>query len=123
MIAAVPVGEVKSWSYKETASDIDVTAMGATGKAYLGGLPDGTLDIECTWDPADAGQEDIQDGLAAGTGVVVNLYPDGDSTTIGNDFWTGTITITSFETSGGVDAAVDAKFSGRGFLALDQVEA
>ncbi|RLC36257.1 hypothetical protein DRH27_05495 [Candidatus Falkowbacteria bacterium] len=121
-IEAVAVGEIKSWSYKENTSDIDVTAMGATGKAFLGGLPDGTFDIECNWDPADAGQEDILDGLSAGTSITVNLYPSG-TTTAGADYYTGSITITTSEVSGGVDDAVNSKFSGRGFLVLGTVAA
>jgi len=121
-IVAVPVGEIISWSYKENTSDIDVTAMGATGKAYLGGLPDGTFDCEANWDPDDAGQEDILDALSAGTGVVVNVYPDGTFVAT-SDVLTGTITITSYEVTGGVDSAVNAKFSGRGFLVQGTVSA
>ena len=119
-IDSVAVAHIKSWSYSESVDEVDVTAMGDTAKSYQAGLRDGTLDIECMWDAADAGQEDILDGLEAGTGITVNIYPTG-ATTNGEPFYTGTITITSNEVSAGVDDMVTAKFSGRGFLTLGTV--
>ena len=121
-IVAVGVGELKSWSYKENTGDVDVTAMAASGKAYVAGLPDGTFECECNWDPADAGQEDILDGLAAGTAIVVNIYPSG-ATGTGSDYYTGNITITSNEVTTDVDSAITTKFAGRGFLVLGTVPA
>jgi len=119
-IATVAVGHLTSWSYSESVDEVDVTAMGDTAKAYQGGLRDGSLDIECFWDAADAGQEDILDGLAAGTEITVNIYPSG-VTTSGESYYTGSITITSNEVSSGVGDMVTAKFSGRGFLTLGTV--
>ena len=119
-IVSVAVGHIKSWSYSETVDETEVTAMGDTAKAYQGGLRDGTVDIECFWDASDAGQEDILDGLAAGTTVVVNIYPSGVTTT-GAEYYTGSILINSNEVTSGVDEMVNAKFSGRGFLALGTV--
>ena len=121
-ILAIGVGELKSWSYKENTGDVDVTAMAASGKAYVAGLPDGTFECECNWDPADAGQEDILDGLAAGTSITVNIYPSGG--VVQDDwFYSGAITITSNEVTTDVDSAITTKFAGRGFLVLGTVPA
>ena len=119
-IVAVGVGELTEWSIKENTTEADVTAMGATTKEYVAGLRDATVDIKCNWDPADAGQEDVRDGLAAGTGIVVNIYPSGGTTT-GDDYYTGTITITSSEVSAGVDGAITCSFAGRGGMTLGVV--
>jgi len=119
-IVAVAVGHVKSWSYSETVDETEVTAMGDTAKAYLGGLRDGTVEIECLFDQADAGQEDILDGLAAGTTIVVNIYTEGTKVT-GDVFYTGSILINSNEVSSSVDGMIVAKFGGRGFLTLGLV--
>lgn len=119
-ISTVAVAHLKSWSYSETVEETDTTAMGDTAKSYKAGLRDGTLDIEAMWDAGDAGQEDILDGLAAGTEIVVSIYPSG-LTTAGSDYYTGNITITKNEVNGDVDNMVMAKFSGRGFLTLGTV--
>lgn len=120
-IVAVAVGQVSSWTYGSTADEVDVTAMGDTAKSYLGGLLDGTFDIECFWDGGDAGQEDILDGLAAGTSIAVNLYPGGNTVALYK--YSGDIVITSQEVSSAVDDAVKAKFSGRGQLVLSVISA
>lgn len=119
-IVSVGVGELTEWSIKSSTPEVDVTAMGASTKTYVAGLQDATVDLKCNWDPSDAGQEDIRDGLAAGTGITVNIYPSG-STTTGADYYTGTITITSSEVSATVDGAITCSFSGRGGMTLGQV--
>jgi hypothetical protein len=121
-ISSVAVAHVTAWSYSEAVEEVDVTAMGDSAKSYQGGLRDGTVNIECFWDAADAGQEDITDGLAAGTAITVNLYTDG-TTDAGSPYYTGSITITSQEISSGVDSMITAKFTGRGFLAYGTVSA
>lgn len=119
-ISSVDVGYVKSWSYSESVDEVDVTAMGDTAKSFQAGLRDGTFECECFWDQADAGQEDIRDGLAAGTAITVNIYPTGVTTT-GAPRYTGSITIKSSEVTSDVNDMVNAKFSGRGFLSLGVV--
>lgn len=120
-IVAVAVGHVTAWSYSETAEESETTAMGDTAKSYQAGLRDGTVSIECYWDASDAGQEDILDALAAGTGVVVNLYPEGGTPANPDPYYTGTVTILTNEVSSSVDSMITAKFTGRGFMALGTV--
>ena len=119
-IAAVAVGHGTAWSYSEVAEEVEVTAMGDTAKSYQAGLRDGTVTIECYWDQADAGQEDILDGLAAGTGITVNLYTEGTTST-GDVYYTGSVTITQQEVTSNVDSMITVKFTGRGFLTLGTV--
>jgi hypothetical protein len=116
-IASVAVGHVTAWSYSESVDETETTAMGDTAKSYQGGLRDGTVTIECYWDKADGGQEDILDGLAAGTAVTVNLYTEGTTTT-GSVYYTGSVVVTQQEVASSVDSMITVKFTGRGFLTL-----
>ena len=115
-ISAVEVGHVTAWSYSETLEEVEITEMGDTAKSYQAGLRDGTVTIECYWDASDGGQEDILDGLAAGTAITVNLYPQGGTPTSGDPKLSGSVTITGNEISSGVDSMITVKFTGRGFL-------
>ena len=105
-----------AWSYSETLEEVEITEMGDTAKSYQAGLRDGTVTIECYWDASDGGQEDILDGLAAGTAITVNLYPQGGTPTSGDPQLSGSVTITGNEISSGVDSMITVKFTGRGFL-------
>ena len=115
-IAAVAAGHVTSWSYNETAEEVEITEMGDTAKSYQAGLRDGTFSFEGYWDASDAGLEDFDDAFAAGTAVAVTIYPTG-ATTGGVPTISGNITVNSKEISSGVDQMITVKFSGRGFMA------
>ena len=119
-IDTVGVGELTEWSISTTTPEVNVTAMGASTAAYVAGLEDASVSISCNWDPSDAGQEDIRDGLAAGTAITVNIYPSG-STTSGADYYTGSVTITTSEVSATVDGAITCSFGGRGGMTLGTV--
>jgi len=115
-IASVAAGHITAWSYNETAEEVEITEMGDTAKSYQAGLRDGTFTLEAYWDSADAGLEDFDDAFAAGTGVVVTVYPNG-LTTAGAPTITGTLTINNKEISSGVDQMITLKFTSRGFMA------
>jgi hypothetical protein len=115
-IATVAAGHVTSWSYSETAEEVEITEMGDTAKSYQAGLRDGTFNFEGYWDPADAGLEDFDDAFAAGTAVTVTVYPTG-VTTAGAPTISGSLTVNNKEINSGVDQMITVKFSGRGFMA------
>lgn len=120
-IGAVAVGHVMSWELENTVEPVDTTAMGDTAKSYIGGLTDGTFSCTVQWDASDVGQEDIDDGITAGTAVVVNLYPSG-STSAGADYYTGSVLITSNKVSGSQgDGLVERSVSGNGAMVLGTV--
>lgn len=48
--AAVLTPFIESYSLKLTTDKTDVTAMGDTGKVYVAGLPDGTMDFSGFYD-------------------------------------------------------------------------
>jgi len=119
-IATVSVGEITAWTIDETVDAVETTAMGQSSKTYAGGLKDASGSISCWWDPDDAGQEDILDGLAAGTGITVNLYPSGVETQ-GAYYYTGSVIVNGNSVASGVDSVITASFTFRGALTLGTV--
>jgi len=120
-IVTVGVAHLTSYEFETTVDAVETTAMGDVAKSYVGGLTDGTFSCVCQWDASDAGQEDIRDGLAAGTTITVNVYPTG-VTTAGAKYYTGSILITSSKVSASMgDGLVESSFSGNGQLALGTV--
>ena len=105
------VAEVVDWSYSETIDLLEDTAMGDTGKTWKSGLKDGSGTINCMWDETDTTG---QGTMTTGTDVTLHLMPEGDTT--GDTEYTGTVTIESFNVSGGKDSIVSASFTFKGVL-------
>ena len=111
-IDTVDAGHLTNWTITSTVDPVETTEMTDTAKSYTGGLEDGTISCTCWWDASDAGQEDILDGLAAGSTITVNIFPSG-STSSGADYYTGDILILSSGVKGDMGAGlVTAEFSG-----------
>jgi hypothetical protein len=114
-IGGVAVGYCTSWTYDESADEIEVTAMGDSSKVYIGGLTEGSGSVDCRYDGADAGQEDVLDALAAGTEVVLALYT-------GAKYFTGNTVVTSISVGASYDDSVSLSFGYRGALTASDTE-
>lgn len=89
-IEGVPVARVKEITIDVEYPPIDATELDSTAITRVSGLPDGTVDLLANWDSSDAGQEDINDALAAGTELTVSYYPTG-ATTAGEPVFEGEV--------------------------------
>lgn len=101
---AEPLPFIAKWKVDAQTDKIDVTAMGDTGKVYVGGLPDQSGDFSGFWD--DATQQTYTaavDGLAR----KFYLYPNIAVTTT---YWFGTI-LPDFSASSDVGGAIELSAS------------
>lgn len=98
------VGNVQSFNLGgASSSEIDITTLSDTAKTYRSGLQDfGSCQLECLWDPADAGQAEMVVAKAAGATRKVVITLPGAQTATFNAF------VKSIDQSGGVDAVVTA---------------
>jgi hypothetical protein len=111
---AEPITFVKDWSINFATDAIDVTALGDTGKVYVGGLPDAAGDYSGFFDT-----ETDQFYSAAVDGVARKfyLYPVATVTT---KYWFGTA-IFDFSVQGGVDGAAEVSGSWSAASAIAKV--
>lgn len=114
------VASVSSWSYDRSTDTVEATALGDTSKSYKPGLQDGSGSLECFWDETDTtGQQALEDAMASGSNVTLNIYPEGAAT--GAVYYTGSVAIESLSMTGGTSDLVGASFSFRGFLSRSTV--
>ncbi len=93
--------------------------MGDTAKSYLGGLRDGSGQLDAYWYQTDVGHDDLLSNFAAGTTVTLNLYPEGNTTS--KAVYSGDVVIKQVSISGSKDDIITISFQFRGFLAKDTV--
>ena len=101
------MGEVRNWSYEETAEQIDASAIGDCTKKFIAGAQQTTGTVQTFWDPADAAQLDF----VVGGVLQIEFYPAGDGS--GATFYktpTGGATILSVSRTGSVDNVVENNF-------------
>lgn len=72
----VAIAQLKSWSFNETAEEINVTAFNEGGKDFLAGEIDRSGDFSFWIDPGSA----QHDSIVAGAEVELQLYPTGTGT-------------------------------------------
>jgi hypothetical protein len=101
---AEPITYLKDWSINFATDAIDVTALGDTGKVYVGGLPDASGDYSGFFD--DSGDQ-FYTAAVDGVARKFYLYP---STSTLTKYWFGTA-IFDFNVQGGVDGAVEVSGS------------
>jgi len=118
---ASDLASVTAFSYEETVDETETTAMGDTAKSFLGGLPDGSGQIDCWWDESDAGHDALIAGLQAGSVVAVVLYPQGDTAATAQ--YAGNVTVKSMSISSSKDDIITLSFQYRGFLVKSEVSA
>lgn len=108
------VAAVTSFSYEESVDETETTAMGDTAKEFLGGLKDGSGQVDCNWQATDAGHTALLDALDAGGTVDLNLYPEGNTT--GKAEYSGSVIVKNMSLSSSKDDLVSIGFQFRGFL-------
>ncbi|KZL21121.1 hypothetical protein PsAD2_00405 [Pseudovibrio axinellae] len=112
------VGKVQSFNLSIEAPVSDATAMGEEWETHLAGAPkrwSGSINAKRVTD--DAGQEE----LSAGASVMLHLYDNGEIS--GENYYSGTATITSISHAQGRTDTVDLtfEFTGNGELAQEEV--
>ena len=107
------LGELKSFSFSETAGTIETSNLTSTAKTYAVGQTSFSGSAEAYWDNDDAGQNALSNGAT----VELHFYPEGATT--GDKFRTGTCLISEVSTSLSTEGMVEASFSftGSGVLA------
>ena len=89
-------------SFPHTQDTAEVSALGNTAKAFLVGLSAGTFDVEGPFDPTT----DAQLAALVGLDTPVNFEYGPVGSTTGSPKYTGTIILTSYETTAVVNDAV-----------------
>lgn len=98
------VGEVRNWSFEETADRQDTSAIGTCTKKFTSGAKQTTGTIAVWWDPTDTRQGDFKVGDA----IALELYPGG--TGAGSKYYKGIANVDSVSRSGGTEGAVESSF-------------
>ena len=113
---AIPAAcaSVTAFSYEETVDETETTAMGDSAKSFLGGLTDGSGQIDCWWDESNTGHDNLIGALQDGSTVTVVLYPQG--TAADNAKYQGDVVVKSMSVSSSKDDIITISFQFRGFL-------
>lgn len=111
-IGAAVMGQLMSWDYSESDTQVDITAFDSARREYTNlGLVDGDVNIEAQFDLADAGQDAVRAALG-GAAVAIVIYPAGNTTTLPT--LTGTILVGSYSvTAGGLEDVINVSISGK----------
>jgi predicted secreted protein len=109
------VAEVKSWSLEITSDTVDASIIGTSWRKNQATIKSWSGSIEAFWDETDT---QGQGGMAVGSTVTLNLYPEGNTT--GDKYFTGDAIITSKSISGAFDGIVEASFSFTGTGAVTE---
>lgn len=106
--ATTTVDEVRSWSYEESAEQIDASKIGDCTKKFEAGAQQTTGTIETWWEPSATGNQTI---FIVGDKVFLELYAGG--ATSGSTYYktpAAGATITSVSRTGSVDGLVENNF-------------
>lgn len=112
-VGANAVAEIRSYSLEESADTLETTSMGDTARTYLPSLSTFSGSVDVYWDETDTTG---QGALTIGAEVVLNVYPEGD--TSGDTYYTGSAIVTGITRSGSFDGMVEASISVQGTGAL-----
>lgn len=107
------VAEVVDFEIQETADTVDDSAMGDTARSHLVGLVAWTATVTCHWDETDASG---QESFTIGASVTFGGYPEGDTT--GDQYASGTATVTNVTVGASLDGLVSRTFELQGNGAL-----
>lgn len=95
-----------SSDFSQSSDSHDVTAYGATNKAYQAGLIDGTFSMAGIYDNAAGGPRTVLQALqVAGAAFTIIRQPEGAGTTLDQDSFSAIIT--SYEESSPVDDMIN----------------
>lgn len=107
-VGSTAIAEITGYSIEYTADTVETTVIGDSARTHLPTLKSFTASIDCFWDPADAGQDD----LVVGTSVTFSIYPEGE--TSGDTYYTGSGIITGRSVSTSNGEMITANFSIQG---------
>lgn len=107
-VGSSTIGELRSYSFSETAGTIEDSTLTDTAKTYKAGQTTWAGSCDAFWDEADAGQT----ALTAGAEIVMNFYPEGDAS--GDTYRSGSALVTEISTSTSTDGMVEVSFSFQG---------
>ena len=107
------LGELKSFSFSETAGTIETSTLSSTAKTFAVGQTSFSGSAEAYWDNDDTAQNALSNGAV----VELHFYPEG--ATSGDKFRSGTCIVSEVSTSLSTEGTVEASFSftGSGVLA------
>ena len=108
------INEVRSYTISETGETLEDTSMGDTSRSYLASLKTFTGSLDVYWDETDAGQGDLD----IGSTLVLNLYPEGNTT--GDTYYTGSAIVTEKSVTASFDGLVEMSVSVQGTGALTE---
>lgn len=107
------IAEIRTFSYSESVSTADTTAMNDTAETHLVGPSAWNGKVDCWYDPADTNG---QVALTIGASVDAVFYTDGDSS--GKNTATGTATVETIDKNVDKGSTVEASFTLKGNGAL-----
>tara|TARA_R110000765_G_scaffold130957_2_gene229488 strand:+ start:3649 stop:4035 length:387 start_codon:yes stop_codon:yes gene_type:complete len=108
------INEVRSYTISETGETIEDTSMGDAARTYIASLKTFTGSLDVFWDETDTGQGDLD----IGSTIVLNLYPEGNTT--GDTYYTGNAIVTEKSVTGSFDGLVEMSVSVQGTGALSE---
>jgi len=109
------IAEIRSFSIEQTADTLEDTSMGDTARTYKSSLTTFTGSVDVLWDETDSTG---QGALTIGSEVVLNLYPEGDTT--GDVYYTGTAIVTGRTINSSYDGLIEMSISVQGSGALSE---
>ena len=112
-VGANSVAEIRSYSIEESADTLEDTSMGDSARTYKPSLTSFSGSLDVFWDETDASG---QGALTIGSEVILNVYPEGDTT--GDTYYTGSAIVTGVSRSASFDGLVEASISVQGNGAL-----
>ena len=108
------LGELKSFSFSETAGTIETSSLTSTAKTFAVGQTSFSGSAEAYWDNGDTSQNALSNGAV----VELHFYPQG--ATSGDKFRTGTCIVSEVSTSLSTEGMVEASFSFTGSGVLSE---
>lgn len=110
--------EVRSFSIESTADVIECSVMGSLNRVYKAGMQTFTGTIDVFYDAAD----DEQMRLVAGANIDFELFPQGETEGVGDDFhkFTGGALVTGRTITNTVDGMVEMTLTIQGSGALTE---
>ena len=119
-VAALILGQVRSWSLEETVETLDTTVMNTAASGFIfrdvvPSFKSWTVTVDFLYDPADTDVA-FDTEFKAGNTVHIAIYPESDASTKG--IFGGIALMTSISRSASYDGVIEcsATFEGRAAL-------
>lgn len=112
-VGANAIAEIRSYSLEETSDTTEDTTMGDTYRTHKTTLKSWSGSVDVFWDETDTNG---QGGLAVGSEVTINFYPEGSTT--GDSYKTGTAIVTGKTITASFDGMVESTITVQGTGAL-----